>query len=313
MKQVIAVVVTYNRLEKLKKCVSALISSAIVPDILVIDNCSSDGTYDWLDSQKQENNVDFISLKQNIGGAGGFNVGVRSAVEKGYGKIWLMDDDCIVHNDTLLELLQADKTLQGEYGWLSSVAIWTDGSPCLMNRQKVDANFYNYAGLLRESYLLATQATFVSLLLNSETIEKVGLPIKDFFIWGDDVEYTRRIAVRNGTRSFIVGKSIVTHEMADNKGSSIAETDKERISRYKYAYRNEGYLYRKEGAKGIGYFIAKCLLNSWRILSKSKNLRLRRLTILWCSAVKGMFFNPKVEHVCSPLEKRNRLTPHIKH
>lgn len=301
--QVIAVVVTYNRLEKLKKCVTALTSSTIAPDVLIVDNCSSDGTLNWLKAQRQTDNIGFVHLEQNIGGAGGFNIGVRNAIERGYSKIWLMDDDCIVHANTLFELLQADKTLQGEYGWLSSVAIWTDGSPCLMNRQKVDANFYNYAGLLRESYLLAAQATFVSLLLNSATIEKVGLPIKDFFIWGDDVEYTRRIAVRNGIRSFIIGKSIVTHEMADNKGSSIAETDKERICRYKYAYRNEGYLYRKEGAKGICYFIAKCLLNSWRILSKSRDMRLRRLTILWSSAAKGMFFNPKVEYICSPLEK----------
>ena len=45
----------------------------------------------------------------------------------------------------------------------------------------------------------AEQATFVSLLLRAATVQKVGLPIKEFFIWGDDIEYTRRIARRIGS------------------------------------------------------------------------------------------------------------------
>ena len=45
-----------------------------------------------------------------------------------------------------------------------------------------------------ENYSEIIMATFVSLFIKAETIRKVGLPIKDFFIWSDDLEYTRRIS-----------------------------------------------------------------------------------------------------------------------
>lgn len=46
--RVLAVIVTYNRLQKLRKCVEAIRSSDVRPDILIVDNHSSDGTADWL-------------------------------------------------------------------------------------------------------------------------------------------------------------------------------------------------------------------------------------------------------------------------
>lgn len=296
MNNVLAVVVTYNRLDKLKKCLAALRSSDKRCDVLVVDNASTDGTSDWLPNIHDEG-FSFLRSDKNVGGAGGFNIGVRESVSRGYKYVWLMDDDCMVHADSLSKLIEADEVLDGNYGWLSSVALWTDGAPCKMNRQKSVADFYDYAHLLKDSMLSATQATFVSLFLPTEVVRKFGLPIADFFIWGDDVEYTRRIAVRGGLRSFVVGNSVVTHEMKDNNGSSLALDAPERISRYKYAYRNEGYLYRKEGVKGVCYFFAKCGLNIARVLFKAKSHKVQRLWVLCSSALKGLFFSPKVEFV----------------
>lgn len=295
----LAVIVTYNRLEKLKRCVVAISCAEDVPDILIIDNHSTDGTTDWITQKSSSLGFSYILMSENVGGAGGFNKGVEESVKRGYEAIWLMDDDCIVHKDTLLELKKADYLLNGDYGWLSSVALWVDGKPCLMNKPKYHNDIYEYAHLQKDSLIRANQATFVSLFLRTDVVKKVGFPIKDFFIWGDDVEYTRRIAVRRQLRSFVVGRSIVTHEMADNKGSSIAATGKERISRYKFAYRNEAYLYRKEGIKGLAYFAAKCMYNTWRILRYSDNAKFFRLNVLWHSAIKGMFFNPKIQYPTS--------------
>lgn len=296
MNRTVAVVVTYNRLEKLKKCIGALMVSDCKCDVLVVDNASTDGTSDWLASSLSSS-VMVINTGKNIGGAGGFNVGVREAVNKGYEFIWLMDDDCMVHTDSLTNLLAADSKLGGDYGWLSSVALWTDGSPCKMNKQKLMPDFYEYAHFLGDTLLAGTQATFVSLFLRSSVVREFGLPITDFFIWGDDVEYTRRIAVRGERRSFIVGNSKVTHEMKDNNGSSIALDSPERIPRYCYAYRNEAYLYRQEGIGGVFYFIAKCGLNVFRIIRYHKQGTFLRLRILITAAVAGLFYNPKVESV----------------
>ena len=101
-----------------------------------------------------------------------------------------------------------------------------------MNRQKLEENFYEQMDLIRYGLVRAKQATFASLFLRVETIKQVGLPIKEFFIWGDDIEYTRRIAVRCGLPSFLVGKSQVLHMSASNSGSNIATDGKERLERY---------------------------------------------------------------------------------
>ena len=294
MNEVVAIVVTYNRLEMLKKCIDSLKSQDFPCDSLVVDNNSTDGTREWLTSQ---DNLIYVNTGKNIGGAGGFNVGIKEAVKLGYDYIWLMDDDCLPKKDALSNLINASNKLDNEFGWLSSVALWTNDKECKMNRQKLKKSFYNYSHLMRYSIVQAEQATFVSLLLNSETIKKVGLPIKDFFIWGDDIEYTRRISIRYNMPCFVVGNSQVIHAMKENNGSSIANDYIERINRYKYAFRNENYLYRKEGIKGFLYYIAKCGLNFVRIVVHAPNKKLKRIGVLLSSMLKGFFFNPEIERV----------------
>lgn len=295
--KVVAVIVTYNRLQKLKKCIDCLKQSQTPVDVYVVDNASTDGTSDWLKTQLETGILRYAKLFENIGGAGGFNAGMRWAAEAGYAYIWLMDDDCMVHDDSLSELMAADKVLHGEYGWLSSVALWTDGTPCYMNRQKIHDEVYLGFDKLKYGIVRSTQATFVSLLVKSSVVKQVGLPISDFFIWGDDIEYTRRISVRSNIPSYVVGRSVVTHEMKENTGSNIAIDSAERLSRYRYAYRNEGYLFRMEGLRGVAYFVAKCMYNFMRICIKARNNRLKRLWILVSSSVKGLVFNPRVEKV----------------
>ncbi len=298
MNKVAAVVVTYNRIELLKQCVEALLKQKYPCDILLVNNNSTDGTEEWAISYSQNHeNIKYNNTGANLGGAGGFNYGMRWAVETGYEFIWVMDDDCIPYEDTLEELMNADQILEGNYGWLSSVVLWKDGKECKMNRQKLKKSFYDYMELVQYGLVQAEQATFVSLFLNVTTVKRVGLPIKEFFIWGDDIEYTRRIAVRYKIPSFLVGKSKVVHAMNANSGSSIAVDDKERISRYKFAFRNENYLYRKEGWKGVLYYIAKCGLNIVRVILYSKDYKLKRCYVILNCMSLGLLFNPKVESI----------------
>ena len=300
LNNVVAVVVTYNRIEMLKKCISAIENQTYSCDILIVNNASTDNTEEWIVSySKSKDNIIYYNTGENIGGAGGFNYGMRKAVEAGYDYVWVMDDDCIPNTDALEKLMNADKILGGpeNYGYLSSVVLWTDGTECKMNRQKIRKAYYENVHYLKDSIIQVEQSTFVSLLFPTQTIKKVGLPIKDFFIWGDDIEYTRRITVRNSMNSFMVGSSQVVHAMKENTGSSIATDVPERINRYRYAFRNEGYLYRQEGIKGIAYYIAKCGLNFCRIIFKAKDHKLKRCRVLIGSMIKGLFFNPDVEKV----------------
>ena len=162
------------------------------------------------------------------------------------------------------------------------------------------AGIFTAVELLRHGLILVEQATFVSLLFPAAAIEKAGLPIRDFFIWGDDIEYTRRMTVRLGLPCYLAGQSQVTHAMKENNGSSIALDSPERISRYRYAFRNENYTYRHEGVRGVCYYIAKCGLNLCRIWAKAPGQRLRRSWIILSRMVSGLWFNPKVEQVRRP-------------
>ena len=91
--KIAAVVVTYNRLPLLQKCVKKLEAHTTPCDILIVNNASTDGTTEWLGEQRHEC---FFACNTgaNLGGAGGFNYGMRWAVEAGYEYLWVMDDDC---------------------------------------------------------------------------------------------------------------------------------------------------------------------------------------------------------------------------
>lgn len=90
-----AVIVTYNRKELLGQNIEMLLKQTIPFDsIIIVDNCSTDGTFEYLKNCGWTTEP-FIYLKTetNIGGAGGFYTGVKAAYEAGADWIVLMDDE----------------------------------------------------------------------------------------------------------------------------------------------------------------------------------------------------------------------------
>ncbi len=294
MQNICTVVVTYNRLEMLRQCITALENQTVPCDILVVDNASTDGTPEWLSSKTA---VSHIRMPENTGGAGGFNYGIREAVLKSFDYIWLMDDDTIPSVDALEKLLNADEVLKGNYGWLSSVPLWTDGNICKMNKQKIHSLYYMDIQYLRYGLLRSVHATFVGLFLRRETVLKAGLPIKEFFIWGDDIEYTRRLSVRMKLPCYVAGQSLVTHAMKNNSGGNITADVPERLARYNYAFRNENFLFRQEGIKGFCYYLAKCGKYVALSLLKARDHRFMRAGIIVKQFFAGLFFSPVIEFV----------------
>jgi len=289
--RVAAVVVTYNRLPMLQKCIEKLVGQTEPCDILVVNNASTDGTAEWLAEYEAKNScLHARNTGANLGGAGGFNYGMRWAVEAGYGCLWLMDDDCLPEPDALEKLLEADVLLGGEYGWLSSVALWTDGSVCNMNLQR-KTPYRDIDGFV-SPLTPSVMASFVSLFLRSETVAEFGLPIKEFFIWSDDWEYTRRISLKKPC--YVAADSRVIHAMKSNTVVNIATDAPERLERYRYFYRNDVYLYRREGLRGWLWLIAKDCWHSAHVIRKG---RLKRLPIIWKGFASGIAFSPVAEHL----------------
>jgi len=264
---VCAVVVTYNRKELLIECLDALCKQTRpIQAMYIIDNFSTDGTPDalkehcyiselppsnltkpWEKEFEIQNLTDgqlirvhYVRMNENTGGAGGFYEGVKRGYEKGYDWLWLMDDDTIPDSIALFCLFEKKESLKdNNIGFLCSKVIWIDKTPHVMNIPStkpfingIPFNFFDDKGVLLVQY-----TSFVSLLIRREAVMKVGLPIKDFFIWGDDVEYTLRLTKRY--IGLYVKDSIVVHKTKANYSSS-AVID----WRYYFNIRNWFWIYR---------------------------------------------------------------------
>ena len=293
MNSIATVVVTYNRKSLLLENIQHLLDQTYEEfDIIIVDNHSSDGTKDAIDYYLQNSRIHYFDTGSNLGGAGGFQYGLRKAVESGYDYIWLMDDDSMPTETALEELVRANKDYNGKEGFLSSKVVWTDGQICNMNIQRLSAT--KKVENFTMPRIPIVVASFVSLFVPAEVIRNVGLPFKEFFIWTDDWEYTKRIA--NKYPCYLVTDSVVVHKTASNTGSNIALDSEERLGRYKFAYRNEMYFYKREGFKGLCYYGAKILLHSYRVIRYAPTNKKERLKIIYANALRGLSFDPSVEY-----------------
>ena len=292
-KSVAAVVVTYNRKELLLENIAALSAQTAAEccDIIIIDNASSDGTGETLRPLADEGKIIYINTGSNLGGAGGFQYGIRYAAEHGYDFVWVMDDDCIPRPDVLQLFLEKDRQLGDLYGFLSSKVLWKDGSVCTMNvqRETLTKNVESF----EEKVISVEMASFVSLFIPVRIVREFGLPIKEFFIWTDDWEYTRRIS--RLYPCFLLTDSVVVHKSKSNIGANIATESADRLDRFNYLYRNDVYLYRREGWKGFLYEFVRLNWHILRVLLKAKDNKLKRIKLIIGGTVKGLSFKPEIE------------------
>lgn len=289
--KIAAVVVTYNRKKMLKECIEALLNqTASNLDLLVVDNASTDGTKEVVTAFESQR-VKYFNTGNNLGGAGGFQYGVKEAMELGYDYLWLMDDDSIPTTTALEELLKVARKVRN-FGFLVSKVLWTDQTMCNMNIPKVSLNrkLNDFNGDPKQVIM----GTFVSFFVSSEVVTKVGLPIKEFFIWADDLEYSRRISRQYP--SYFVPLSVVIHKCKSNNGSNIVTDTPQRFNRYSYAYRNEVYLYRREGIAGWIHLALKNILHTVKVIIYSPNHKKDRLSIIWKSTGRGLHFNPRIKY-----------------
>lgn len=291
--RVAAVVVTYNRLPLLQQCLRALAAqNAHLEAIWVIDNASTDGTQTAVQAMHLENLV-YRNTGKNLGGAGGFAYGVKEAAMAGYDALWLMDDDTIPEREALQNLLECDRKLEGKYGWLSSRALAPDGTDQPMNRQRKTP--YTDVEGYTENQVPAVMASFVSLFLRTDIVKKFGIPIADFFIWSDDWEYTRRISKE--LPCYVASESRVVHAMKNPGTVNIATDVPARWERYRYFYRNDVVLYRREGIRGWLWLLAKDLWHTVQVVLDSRGSRCARISIIWKGFAEGVRYRPRISYL----------------
>lgn len=218
-RRLVAVVVTHNRLDHLRVTVGRLLSAQPehLQAVIVVDNASVDGTSDWLAAQDDTRLVSFRS-ETNLGGAGGFDLGLRRAVEV-LDPDWIvvMDDDARPVPDALAAFHARD--LEGVDA-VAAAVYHPDGRICAMNVPWVNP-FWHRAVFWRavlgggreafhmrpEDYAAAEPrsidgGSFVGLFLSRRAVVLVGYPDPGLFIYGDDVLYTLALTERGGRIRF---------------------------------------------------------------------------------------------------------------
>lgn len=292
MLEICAVVVTYNRKDLLRENLLSLGKQTKRLDkIIVIDNCSTDNTSEEVSLIKEKNrDIQYVKLGKNIGGAGGFNLGLKMAYYQGFKYIWIMDDDTVPEPDALENLVENNFFQNNELGFICSNVLWSDLTPCLMNISSVE---YPWNIHLQEGLIKIKDASFVSLLLSRDIIEKVGFPIKQFFIWGDDYEYTTRIT--KNFEGYLAIHSKVFHKMKKNLEVNIVLEDEDRIERYIYEFRNRFFIARITGVKPLLQYVVYILKTIYLIIFRKNESKRKKVKIVLKGVWKGLFFAPVIE------------------
>lgn len=288
---VACVIVTYNRLGLLKNTVAAVTGQTRKPEtIVIVDNCSTDGTRDWLQQLASgRSDIMPVLLDTNIGGAGGFHHGIKRAYETGADWIWTMDDDVFPLDDALEQLLEPAIRIAnhdtGRIGFLASQVNWRDGCRHVMNTPHPSADWW-YGHPECPGCIRLWNASFVSILISRIAVERVGYPVKEFFIWFDDVEYTRRI-YGAGLPSYYIESSKVEHVTPANQGVEYKHIVQKDLWKWKYGVRNHVALSRAEGGK----LRALATIGNIVRLMWVHDVPVRLQIPLFWAGISGFFFN----------------------
>lgn len=187
-----AVVVSFNRKELLRECLLSLTEQTrMLDEIIVVDNGSTDGAAEMVISEFPQ--VTVYQSERNLGGAGGFAWGVELAIQRGHSTAWLMDDDGNPEPDAFEKLTDVFEPEHDQVSFAASLVTVSHGTPNELNSPEFSDNEASQLWAWQRHILAIDAATFVGVLINLDMARRTHLPIADFFIWGDDLEYTRRL------------------------------------------------------------------------------------------------------------------------
>jgi rhamnopyranosyl-N-acetylglucosaminyl-diphospho-decaprenol beta-1,3/1,4-galactofuranosyltransferase len=239
------VVVTYNRADLLERMLEGLTTLDPGPDaVIVVDNASTDRTPAVLATAA---GVQVIRPEENLGGAGGFHLGVKAAHEQGYDRIWLMDDDVIPARDCLGVLLALDEDClmavrEDSAGNLAEyAALRFDLSSPWAIKPKTASVVSRYAtrSNMPETVPLENVA-FEGFMIRRRVVDEIGLPDDSFFIFYDDCDYAIR-ARRAGFTILAVRDAVLVRQLDFDQQHDLAGW------KGYYMYRNLFAVHRRYG------------------------------------------------------------------
>lgn len=212
---VLVIIVTYNAMKWIDKCLLSLSNSTVKCDSYIVDNGSADGTQVYI--KEHYPNVIFHQSKENLGFGRANNLGIKYAIENNYDYVYLLNQDAWVANDCFERLILASKA-NPTYGILSPSQLQAD-------METLDKNFsYNVrknakvsdlydnlrngdeVGVVELDYIMAAHW-----MLTRECILKVGAFSPSFPHYGEDNNYCHRV-LYHGMKIGVVPTAKAVHD-----------------------------------------------------------------------------------------------------
>lgn len=279
------VIVTFNRIKLLKECLKHIEKQTIpATKVIIVDNCSTDGTKEYLDEEYLSiDKFEIIHTEENKGGAGGFYIGIKEAIQFDIDWLMIIDDDAILNFDCM-EKMNPEMAINKNKAY--ACVVETQGKIDLTHRRMLDKV------VPQESYnnkeFMCKYATFCGLMVKKDLVKNIGLPEKEYFIWFDDTEYCMRINnysdITVCTEAKLNHKTVPAPTMSGHKHAS-----------WKTYYGTRNYLHALKKHRLYGLFLRQLKRNIFRIIrllvnSVNDKNSLNEAKLFWdamCDGIRG--------------------------
>lgn len=251
---VVAVVVTRHRRELLTDSLKMIGAQTRLPDhLIVVDNGPDDPVRDIVESCPVPST--YLVSHRNLGGAGGFALGMLHALSLGAEWVWCADDDGRPADENVLEVLLSEAESR-KLAAISPVVSNIESPAKLAFPMRRGLTWKRSAAELGTDFLPGIASLFNGALFRATTLDVVGVPDYRLFFRGDEVEIHRRL-VRSGLPFGTSLKVAYLHPDGSDEfkpmlgGRLHAQDPENEVKRY-YTYRNRGYLLSQPGLRRIG-------------------------------------------------------------
>ncbi len=214
MERILIIIVVYNGLAWLERCLTSIDNSTIDSDIIIIDNGSTDGSREYISAHYP--NVKLILSEHNLGFGAANNIGIKFALQNNYSFIYLLNQDAWLEKTTLETLIDVSRN-NPQYGILSPLQLNA-------NCSKLDSNFTSCCtrelvsdAICKQRFKPVYAVNFVMAahwLITRTCVERVGAFSPTFYHYGEDSNYVDR-ARYHGFKIGIVPIAKAVHDRGE--------------------------------------------------------------------------------------------------
>ena len=234
--------------------------------ILIIDNASSDDSVKIL--RERFPSVEVIQNSENLGFAEGNNVGMRYALSEGADYVFILNNDLTLDEDSLSQLIDAAQNMP-LVGMLAPKVYYYD-YPKIINSLGTSMNWFKLRPYLsfcgQEDNGQFTQIREVqilvgcALLVKKETIERIGLIDKDFFIFHEEADWCLR-NLKSGYKNVVVPSAMAYHKASLTMKNFSSLTNYYNIRNFLYLTKKNASLLNKiKVISGLCFLVCKNIL-----------------------------------------------------